>query len=92
MKVHVVIEKYAGRSPQMVGVIDGPQEMLEMQYQVYIMGSRSDKVVAQRARSAENFFLDIQSFKWDVSSLSAFQVATWYLLAQRRLGARQEQR
>jgi len=76
-KIHKVFIKYAENSPQMLGVTDGPPEMLSMQHQVYIMGSRSDVVLAQRARSSESLFLDVLSFKWDISCLTTFQVATW---------------
>ena len=51
--------------------------MLCIQRQAYRMGSRSARVVAQRARAAESFFLDVKVCRWEVGALSPFQVATW---------------
>ena len=76
-KVHKVFVLYASTSPRFVDIASGPKDMVSMQLQVSRHGSRSAKVVAQRARAAELFFLDISSFGWCVSTLSPFEVATW---------------
>ena len=76
-KVHSVFAAHAQESPRFVTMLGGPPAMMEMQRQSYRMGSRSAKVVAQRARAAESFFLDIAAFRWPIPAVSPFQVATW---------------
>ena len=76
-KIHGVFATYAQESPRFMALLAGPSAMMDMQQQSYRMGSRSARVVAQRARDAESFFLDIEAFRWQVPSMSPFQVATW---------------
>ena len=77
LKIHGVFARFAADAPRLREVSKGPPVMLTMQLQVYRAGSRSCVVVARRAKALENFFMDIVSFKWTVSKLSPFQVATW---------------
>jgi len=66
-KVHSVFVKHASASPRFIS----------LQLQSYRMGSRSARVVAQRARSAEAFFLDCRVLRIDMASATPFQVALW---------------
>jgi hypothetical protein len=76
-KVHYVFAVHAQESARFLAMSGGPQAMMEMQRQSYRMGSRSARVVAQRARAAESFFLDARAFRWQVQALTLFHVATW---------------
>ena len=76
-KVHAVFVDHAQDSPRFLELRQGPEIMKDMQLQSYRMGSRSARVVAQRARTAEMFFLDFRVFGWQVASATPFQVATW---------------
>ena len=53
-KVHAVFKKFALHSPRF-RQLDESETMLDMQMQAYMMGSRSSRVVAQRARASESF-------------------------------------
>ena len=75
--LHSVFLEFAGGSPRMKAVAEGPEAMREMQLEVYRMGSKSHRVVAQRGRAARIFFLDVLSYKWTLGRLTPFQVATW---------------
>ena len=76
-KVHVVFLKYAASSPRFVALGDGATLLRDMQLQSYRMGSRSPRVVAQRARASEKFFADCSSMGFDLAVITPFQVATW---------------
>ena len=76
-RVHKVFEEYAPDSLRMQEIRDGPDVMRSMQLEVYRSGSRSAKVVDQRARSSRTFFLDVAAYKWEPKKLTPFQVATW---------------
>ena len=76
-KVHKVFVHWAAGSPRFLSIDLNCDSSLDMQRQSYRMGSRSARVVAQRARAAEGMFLDFKAFGWCVSSATAFQVATW---------------
>ena len=80
-KVHKVFVAYAQESPRFVALSCGSEAMLCMQRQSYRMGSRSARVVAQRARAAEGFFLDVKAFRWQVGSLSFFRSPHGYAAA-----------
>ena len=76
-RAHKVFEDFAPESRRMREIREGPEVMRGMQLEVYRSGSRSAKVVDQRARSARTFFLDVAAYKWDCGKLTPFQVATW---------------
>ena len=76
-KVHGVFMKFAFMAPRLVSIRNGHEDLLSMQLETYRMGSRSAAVVAQRARLAESFFLDVSSYGWVANRLTPFQTATW---------------
>jgi len=76
-KVHVVFLKYAEASPRFMTLEHDVDHVHDMQLQSYRMGSRSARVVAQRARSAEAFFLDCKVLCIDLAKATPFQVALW---------------
>ena len=76
-KVMRVFSKYAASSPRLRSLVGAPSASEEMQRDVYRMRSRSARVVAQRARDAESFFLEISTVGFDVVALSPLHVATW---------------
>ena len=76
-KVHSVFSRFATGSPRFRSLRLDSAPVLDMQLQSYRMGSRSARVVAQRARASEAFFLDCASLQFDIELLSPFQVATW---------------
>ena len=76
-KIHETFGKYAQDSPRFRCLQQGLKVMVDMQLQSYRMGSRSPRVVAQRARAAEAFLLDFSASGWSVAEATPFQVATW---------------
>ena len=76
-RIHAIFVKYAATSSRISAVLNGGDLELGLQLVVYRRGSRSAVAVARRASQIEAFFLDMQVFKWDCSSLTAFQCATW---------------
>ena len=76
-KVHAVFSTYASESPRFVGLRNPAKGVLEMQMEAYRMGSRSHVVVAQRAREATSFFLDMAALGLNPANVTPFQVATW---------------
>ena len=76
-KVHAVFMEHASTSPRLAAISKGPKLMSSMQLDVYKTGSRSPRVVANKARLANMFFLDVEAYGWDAACLTPFQVATW---------------
>jgi len=76
-KVHSVFSRFATSSPRFRSLRLDSAPVLDMQLQSYRMGSRSARVVAQRARASDAFFMDCAALQFDVRHLSPFQVATW---------------
>jgi len=76
-KVHMVFVTHASTSPRFMALDQDVAHVYDMQLQSYRMGSRSARVVAQRARSAETFFLDCKVLRIDIASATPFQVALW---------------
>ena len=72
-KVHSVFVKHASTSPRFMTLDQDVAHVYDMQLQPYRMGSRSARVVAQRARSAEAFFLDCRVLRIDMASATPFQ-------------------
>ena len=76
-KVHKVFTEHASLSPRFLALDQSVAHMHDMQLQSYRMGSRSARVVAQRARAAESFFMDCKALRIDVAVATPFQVALW---------------
>ena len=73
-EVHTVFIKHASASPRFLALQQPSPVMLDMQRQSYRMGSRSAVVVAERARAANHFFLDIAAFKWRPEAMTPFRL------------------
>ena len=77
MKVHEVFLTYAAGTQRFRAIAAGDALMVDMQLDVYRMGSRSHAVVASKAAYARSFFLDLKVCRWNLEELDAFRVAAW---------------
>ena len=59
-KVHAVFMEHASTSPRLAAISKGPKLMSSMQLDVYKTGSRSPRVVANKARLANFFSLTLK--------------------------------
>ena len=76
-KVHEVFVREAHETPRFMLLGSSAPLALDMQKDVYRMGSMSYKVVARKAAMAQSFFNDIRVCGWHINSLSPFMVAAW---------------
>ena len=76
-EVHKVFVKYAQTTPRFVRLQHAGALGLDLQMDTYRLKSKSSKVVARRARMAENFFLDLQALEWDILCIDEFMIGSW---------------
>jgi hypothetical protein len=76
-EVHKVFVKYAQTTPRFTRLQHAGDLGLDLQLDTYRLKSRSSKVVARRARMAENFFLDLQALGWDILGIDEFMIGSW---------------
>ena len=74
---HVVFTKFASSSPHFRRLAHAPQIELDLQFDLYIGGSRSAAAVRRRATAARSFFLDIQALGWQLADVDAWRAASW---------------
>ena len=74
---HLVIVKYANGTPQVARVLYATGLELELQYDVYLDGSRSLEAVARKAKLAKAFFRDCETFRWMLKDFDAWRTAAW---------------
>jgi len=76
-EVHKVFVKFAQTTPRFVRLQHAGALGLDLQMDTYRLKSKSSKVVARRARMAENFFLDLQALEWDILCIDEFMIGSW---------------
>ena len=76
-EVHLIFAKYAPMTPRFIMLRTAGELGVDLQMDTYRMKSRSSRVVARRAKMAENFFLDLIVLKWDILCLDEFMIASW---------------
>ena len=76
-KAHSVFAKEAADSPRFRLMKNEGSLVMDMQMDVYRLGSMSYRVIATHASLAASFFLDLEVCKWRLTELTPFLVAAW---------------
>ena len=62
MKIHEVFQREAADSPRFQLLRNADDMVINMQLDVYKLGSKAHRVIATHARLAESFFVDLKSY------------------------------
>ena len=77
LRTHDVFLRETSDSPGFESLRWALKLVVEMQLDVYRMGSRSWRVIGTKANLADNFFKDLRVCHWRLLELDAFLVAAW---------------